>query len=641
MLSTFRSSLNTWPVRMFFLLLVAAFVLWGIGDVVRVWFQQQNWAAKVAGYTISLPEYQQAYQKQLSQVERTLPGSSEPTSQMRQLVANQAIEQLVTRTAISAEDAKMHIQVTNAALSQVVYSMPAFMGPTGKFSQSAFQTVLQRNGISEGRFLDMLRADLADKQLISAVRAGATPPAILTRNIFAFRNEKRVASAVELPFAAAPAPPAPTAAQLQRWWENHPDFYSSPAFRRIKAVILSPETLAKYMTVSEDDLRAAYESRKADFHVPEKRTVQVLVTQVEAKARTLAAQWQGGADWTGIEKAAKDAGGVSAVQLDQATESLIPLPSLAKAVFAAKPDAIEGPLKTELGWYVFKVATVIPPTNRSLDAVKAELRQQVALQKASDAIYDRANKVEDALAGGATLSDLPGNLGLAAVTGTLDAKGMTPTNVPAPIPGPAALRQAVIDAAFRTRSGEPPHLVEVPPPPGNGQDQVSSYYALEVEKVTPPAVKPFDQVKQQVVADWTKAAIRHEQNQAATNIFVALEHGQSLDDAALKAGVSVRKLPAVGRDGNVEGVPQSLVRPLFSLKKGEATMVETPTGFEVAVLSAVEEPSAKAEPGAYDRVVAELQRSFADDVENTFVQAVRTRDNPRINRQLVNSMAQP
>ena len=39
-------------------------------------------------------------------------------------------------------------------------------------------------------------------------------------------------------------------------------------------------------------------------------------------------------------------------------------------------------------------------------------------------------------------------IGLAAVTGTLDAGGNTPSGEPAPIPGSPALRDAVIKAAF-------------------------------------------------------------------------------------------------------------------------------------------------------------------------------------------------
>src|SRR5579875_565432 len=129
MLSTFRGSLNTWPVRMFFLLLVVAFAVWGIGDMVRVWFQRESWVAKVAGYRIDQPQFQEAYQRQMGQLERSLGSRSEPTPDMRRAVAERTVQQLVTNTAIHAEGARMGIEVTDDALRQVVYSMPAFHGP--------------------------------------------------------------------------------------------------------------------------------------------------------------------------------------------------------------------------------------------------------------------------------------------------------------------------------------------------------------------------------------------------------------------------------------------------------------------------------------------------------------------------------
>lgn len=640
MLSAFRSSLNTWPVRMFFLLLVVAFGMWGVGDMIRVWFAGENYAAKVAGYRIGMPQFQQAFQREMAQVTRNLGAQTEPTPEMRQMVAEQTIQQLVTQTAITAEVAHMGVQVTDDALRQVAYSMPAFQGPNGQFDRSTFLSVLERNGTDEQRFLDMLRSDLADKQLLSAVRAGASPPALLAQNVFQYQDEKRVADSVELPFAAAPAPPEATDAQLRRYWENHPDTFSSPEYRRIKAVILSPETLAKYMSVSDEDLRAAYEQHKADFQVPEKRTSQILIVQDAAKARALAQQWQGGADWATMQAAAKQAG-ASAVQFDDATDKQIPVPALAQAVFAAKPDAVSAPVQTDLGWYVVKVTKVTPGSNRSFEEVKKDLQRQVAEQKAADIIYDRANKVEDALAGGGKLEDLPGDLGLAAVAGTLDAQGNTPQGPPAPIPGPPELRSALITAAFHAKPGDSPHLTEVPAPAEGGEQQVSSYYALTVESVTPPAVKPFEQVQDQVKQDWKRDTIRHEQDEAAAKILAAIKGGMSLQDAALKAGVTVRRLPAVGHNGGVEGVPQQLVGPLFSLKKGEPTMVETPSGFVVAVLADILRPDPKAEASAYAAVREQLRRSLGDDLENVYVAAVRTRANPRINRQLVDSMAQP
>ncbi len=211
--------------------------------------------------------------------------------------------------------------------------------------------------------------------------------------------------------------------------------------------------------------------------------------------------------------------------------------------------------------------------------MKDKLRADVLASKAADLMYDRANKVDNVLGTGASLDEMPNDLGLVGVTGTLDAQGNTPEGSPAPMPGPPELKSALIKAAFDTQKGDPPRLVEVQTPSTGG----SAYYALSVEDISPPAVKPFDSVKEQVVTDWTNDAKRHAQEQAAAKLLTSVKGGQPLADAAAVAGVTVRRTPLVTRGGSAEGIPQQLEEPLFTLKQGEPTMVETPQAFIVAV----------------------------------------------------------
>ncbi len=115
-------------------------------------------------------------------------------------------------------------------------------------------------------------------------------------------------------------------------------------------------------------------------------------------------------------------------------------------------------------WYVVKVTKVTPGSDRRLDDVKDELRNDVLADKAADLMYDRANKVDDVLGSGASLDEMPGDLGLAGVAGTLDAEGNTADGTPAPIPGPDELKTALIAAAFEAQKGDPPQLTEVQTP---------------------------------------------------------------------------------------------------------------------------------------------------------------------------------
>jgi len=231
MLVSVRRHLNSWVARLFFFLLIAMFVTWGVGDVIRNIGIDDTSVATVAGHKIDQQEAQAAYQRQLQQVTRMLGGKSEPTADMRRAIAADAVSQLITQVALNLAVADMGIAVPEDALRQAVYDMPAFHDTKGQFDRAQLQAVLNNNNLTEARFLDLIRAQLGQQQLMEAARAGAASPDTLTKAVYAYQHQKRVADAVDLPFSAAPAPAAATQEQLTRWYENHKDLYSTPESR--------------------------------------------------------------------------------------------------------------------------------------------------------------------------------------------------------------------------------------------------------------------------------------------------------------------------------------------------------------------------------------------------------------------------
>ncbi len=620
MLATFRKSLNTWPARLLFGLLVVAFAVWGIGDVVRN-IGRGGAPIRVAGQRIDLAELQPAYQRNLAEAQRKL-GNSDPTPELRRSVAIQTVEQMVTQSALSAEARRLGLVVPDDALRRAVFAMPAFQNKQGQFDRAQMDALLRNNGLTEARFLEMMRQQLLQQQVLQSVSAGAAASDEMAKQVYAFQHEKRVADAVTLPFADAPAPPAPTEAQLRRWWENHPDRYSTPEYRRIKAIVLSPETVAKDVQVSDEELKAAWDQHKGEFNTPERRSVEVILTQDETEAQRLAATWQSGADWAAMQQAAERAG-AAPVDLSDATRGEF-------------PGEVPPPVHTALGWYVLKVTKVTPGKQESFEQARDALRKRVALEKAADVIYDRANRIDNLLSSGSTLDNLPGDLGVAAVAGTLDADGKTPSGQPAPIPGPAPLRQALIAAAFQEKPGDPPKLTQAP----NAPDGAQSFFAVSVESIEAPKLRPFDQVQQTVRADWTGAQVKREQEATAANLMHAVNSGKSLADAAAALGLKVERLPPAGRDAPVAGVPPALVTPLFSLRKrGEATMAETSQGFVVAALAEIQDPDPKADPIGWGAVRDALGQAVGGDEQEIFAVAVRDRSNPYVNPSVIESLA--
>jgi peptidyl-prolyl cis-trans isomerase D len=340
-------------------------------------------------------------------------------------------------------------------------------------------------------------------------------------------------------------------------------------------------------------------------------------------------------DWAAMEAGAKTVKGAASVDFTDATIGELPDPGLAQAAFSAETGKIIGPVKGNWNWYVIRIVSATPGTEKSFDEVKSLLRDRVVADKATDLIYPRANTLDNLLANGNTLDNLPGDLGLIAVSGTMDAQGKTLEGEAAPLPGPDELRKALIDAVFQARIGDPPHLTEAQTPMG------PAYYAMMIEDITPPTLKPFESVQARVLEDWHFDQQRHVQNQAAAAMMAAINDGRSFTDAATIAGVTPRLTPQVTRGQSVQGMPIELHRVLFGLKKGEATMVETAEGFIVAIAAEIIEPDSRSDEAGFTKTKRDVGIGIARDVAAVFQQAIRLRSNPQINRTNFDQIVQP
>jgi peptidyl-prolyl cis-trans isomerase D len=631
MLAALRKFTGTWPAKIFFVLLIASFGLWGVSDVARnlLGGVDPNSVATVGSQRIDPTELQDVSRRMLTQIMRSSGNPVAPTAEQRRAVAEQALDGLVIQAAFAAEAVRLRVSVPDEALRRATFETRAFQGPDGKFNRAVFTSVLRNNNYTETRYLSLLRTDLAQREIVEAVRAGGTSPDIVNRLAFAYDGETRVADMVSLPFAAAAQPPAPTDEQIEREYDDNATAYRAPEYRRIKVVILSPESIAKDIDISDVDARTYYDSHKAQYARAASRSVQVIVAPTEAIGKALATAWLTGADWDAMQKQAATAN-ASALELDDTTQAAFPAPGLASAVFAAPPQAVTGPEQAEGGWAVFRVTKDVAAGQQEFEAVQAEIKARMALEQATDQVYDRANKVQDALAGGAKLDELPAGLGLSAVTGTLDAHGNTPDGTPAPIPGDPALRQAIIARGFTLAVNDQPTLEDGPE---------HSFYAVSVDAITPPEQLPLDKVRDRVRDDWLRDERRHEQDLAATKLLTAVEGGASLKDAAAAAGLPMTRTAPLTRGAGQPGIPAGLTSPVFATAVNHAAMVENATGFIVAVPVSVTRPDPATDPAGLDRVARTRAGQVSNDLEMTFAVALRDREHVVVNRPMFDSIA--
>jgi peptidyl-prolyl cis-trans isomerase D len=620
MMSRLRKLLENWVARVFFVLLFLVFVFWGVSNVVTL-IGSNSAVAHVAGKPVDMSLLQAEYQKELAQAMQNNP--TQPDQATRQQIAQAAMTVVLRQQVLQVEQQRLGVTVPDSVVRQTVYGVPTFQ-TNGRFDQAKFTQVLNENGSSPDQFLTLVRQDLGSNQIVQSLVAGVAPPQALSNQIFKFVSEQRSAESVEIAAAAQAPPVLPPDPVLQRYWRNHPAAFTAPEYREAKIVILSPQTLAPSQPVSDAEIQAAYNASYAQENVAATRSVQVITAPDQASASSLAALWKTGANWSAMQAAATKAGG-AAVELDKATQVQIPSPALASAVFAAAPFTIGGPLQGAMGYFIFNVINETSGGAPPLSQVAGQIKQTIQLQKAQAQVNQDVDNVQDALAGQTPLDQLPGNLGLVAVEGSLDANGDTPDGQPAPIPGGNDLRKAIIKAIFAAHPGDPAQLI-------NGPD--NGYFAFTLDTITPPAIEPYDTVKQKVAAAWLQDALLREAEVKAAALLNAVNHGQGLDAAAQAAGYAVSMLPPVTRDAPPSGVSNEMVQILFSLKPGQATMQQTADGFEVAALASINRPSPADDQNDWNEVVQAMTKSLEDDTVASFIAGLQGRDKVSVDTKL-------
>lgn len=141
--------------------------------------------------------------------------------------------------------------------------------------------------------------------------------------------------------------------------------------------------------VTPAQIRSYYDKNKARFATPETRDVRIVLTKTQAQADRAKKALQGGQSWKtvakrfSIDQASKNqAGKLSGITKGQQEKALD------TAIFGAKTGKLSGPIKTQFGWYDFRVDKITPASQQTEQQSQATIKQLLSSQgqqKALDA----------------------------------------------------------------------------------------------------------------------------------------------------------------------------------------------------------------------------------------------------------------
>jgi peptidyl-prolyl cis-trans isomerase D len=610
MLQAIRSRGASLIVKGLFAVLIATFVVWGIGDIFRLHGSQQPIVATVGGEEITAQDLQDALQPALERLSAQLGKTFDLKQAKRFGIVDAVLAQLIDRALADRETERLRLDVSDDVIRGAIFGDPSFRTSNGAFDRTLFNEVLARNNLTEDQFVDRLRHDIPRLDLYRAITAGVMAPQPLLDLIYRYQNEKRIAEIVPLPAADAGDVGTPSAAELEKFYEAHQGLFRAPEYRGFTVASLTPDDIAKEFKISDAQLKQQYEESRGDFVVPERRQVEQILAPSAAKAKAAEAALAAGKTWKEVATtiAGQDPG---TIDLGLVKPQDLPKP-LSEAAFALPQGKPSRPIESPLGWHILRVTKIVPPTTESFAEAKPKLALAAAKSAAADRIETIGNHVDDALAGGAGLGATAKKFGLkTTVIAAADEHGMNPGGKPVSLP---IASNRVLQLAFAADAGQVSRVYHT---------DDGGIFVIRVDKIMPPHVRPLAEVKAQAIAAWQADARRKKIAAEAKALLAAVKSGTPLAAAATKKGLKATTSPPLLRraDGDT-GVPPPLVAKLFAVRPGAAVTIEDASGAYVAQLEKVEIPKAP-KPADTASLSDETNTALKADLAAEFTAALR------------------
>ena len=617
MLDAMRRGAVNWLAKILLGLLIIAFAIWGVADVFRGY--GRGTVARVGSIEISTDDYRTAYQNELESISRRF-GRRLTAEQAKLLgVEQRALSRLMGAAAIDNHARELRLSLSEQGIIDLIRDDPAFHGPNGQFSRTAFQAYLRQNGASEGRYLYERRKEEVRDQVTDTLLGGAAAPQLMLDLLHRYRDETRIIAYFTPDYDKLVKVAEPDETKLREFYEQNKRQYQTPELRKINALLLTRDAIKARTSVTDDEVKAAYDSTKEKYNIPEKRRIQQLAFPDKAAAEKAYAELAKAKNFK--EAVTKLGFKESDIDLGLVARKDLIDTKIAEAAFALKKDELSKPVEGQFALVLLRVGEIVPGKQKTFDEVKAEIKDKLADEHAAQEIQGLHEKVENDRSAGKPLKEVGEQFKLLyREIAAIDRAGNGPDGKPL-----ADLPQAtkVAQAAFAGAQGLEAEATEL---------EDGGYGWIDVVGVTPEKQKPFEDVTAEVKTAYMDGERRKEVAALAAKLAERLNAGETLEAIAKEASGKIEKTNPITRNTSPPGLTQNAVQLAFTLSKGAATSALTADSKARTILRVVDiipAPAATAEQ--MERLRAELNRQMQTDFLAEYVAGLQARYGVSIN----------
>jgi peptidyl-prolyl cis-trans isomerase D len=599
--------------------LIVSFGVWGIGDAFKGYSQSK--VATIGSTEVTTEQFRQLFSDKLQQIGRQFGRPLTPDQARAFGLDRQVLQQVIAEAALDEDARRKGLGVSDDEVLRQIMSDSNFQGMNGQFDGARFQQLIRSLGYTEQRYIAEQRKVSLRRQIASTLTTGVEAPKPMVEALSRYQNEQRTIDYVKLDAAQAGTIEAPSPEVLAAYFDERKTQFRAPEYRKIAFLAMTPEEMAKWSTVSDEDARKIYDERKDRISTPEQRQISQIVFPNAEEASAARAKLN---DSFSFEDLAKERGLKPAdIELGMVSRAGILDPKVADAAFSLAPDAISQPVTGRFGTTIVKVGKIQAGNTPSYDSVAATIKRDLAIERARAVVNEMHNKVEDERGGGANIVEAAKKLNLNAVTiEAVDRSGRGPDGQP--VAGLPA-NTDIVSQAFNSDVGVDNDALQA----GGG------YIWYDVLGITPSRDRSLDEVKAQVEARWRDDEVTKRLRTKAEDMVKKLEGGAKLADEAASAGLKVTTSAPFKRDATVADLSPGVIQAVFRGVKdavGQAPGAG-PSDWIVYRITDITAPTVDMASEDAKKLQESLQRGVTDELVAQYITKLEQQVGTKINQE--------
>ncbi len=397
MLRALRNQTQSIFFKIFLVLLICGFALWGVGDLT---------GGNTTKPVLITDSKEISIDKAINEINRIRYSSASRPS-FNEIFENgtykTVLNKLEQEILLNSEAEELNLNVPMSVVTQTISQENNFKDPLGKFSQIKFIQSLKNAGLSETKYLEMINTEANLKQISTPFSTNDYYSEKIIKKIMDWQNEIRN---IEYDFFDLLTPKdikRPSEETLTNFYEENKEKYQIPLTRNIQYLEISPNYFTQQVKISDSQINERYEIEKSNYKIDEKREILQVTTQDEEKVK----KFFKAVGKNNFKELALELFNLSENDINLGLVKKTDLPSTnADALFKANLNEIVGPLKTEFGYNVYKIIKIEPEGSIEYSKIIEDIKSKIIKEKSTEVLFEKLDIIEDLLAEGSNLSEI-------------------------------------------------------------------------------------------------------------------------------------------------------------------------------------------------------------------------------------------